>query len=408
MNAWFDNSEDVIAAEAAHMARVFARQGAVWSRGEGCRLWDKNGRAHLDFFSGHAVMALGYGHPRQRDAMLRQLENLVHTGNLYYSEAQVELARRLTAASFGDKVFFANSGAEITELAIKLARKGAARRGGHAGAYEIITIQGSFHGRTYGALSATGQEKYHAGLGPMLPGFKYVPRGNFVAAAAAITNRTCALLVEPVQGEGGVHPAEAEYLRQVRKLCDRNRLLLIFDEIQCGLGRIGTHHAYEHYGVEPDVLLLGKPLGGGLPLSALVTTGETARDLGPGDHGSTFGGNPVAAAGGVVLLESLAQPGFLAHVRETGDKLAEGLDGLHRRFRGLIRQRRGLGLMQALELEDHGPEAVRLALEEGLVINCTAGHTLRFLPALIVGRAEVDEALDIMDRVFARLAEKEK
>jgi predicted acetylornithine/succinylornithine family transaminase len=399
----FKNSQEVFNAEAAAVAKTFNRQPVVWASGEGCRLKDKEGKSYLDFFAGHAVMNLGHAHPGQLAAMRGQLEALVHVGNLYYTEAQVELARRLTATGFGNKVLFSNSGAEIVELAIKLARKWAKRERPDEQRYEILTMKGSFHGRTYGALTATAQEKYHKGLEPMLPGFKYVPFNNFVSAASGITNHTCAILVEPVQGEGGVTPADKKYLQALRNLCDQNHLLLIFDEIQCGLGRLGTLHAYEHFGVVPDVVLLAKPLGGGLPISALLTRADVASALQVGDHGSTFGGNPVAAAAGCVLLDELAKPAFLEHVRSTGAFFQAQLKAMAVRHPGLVKEVRGAGLMQGMELKRLGPEAVRLALQHGLVINCTAGHTLRFLPPLILSQAEAEEACAILETVLQTL-----
>lgn len=399
----FKNSQEVMNQEAVVMAKTFHRQPVVWDRGEGCRLYDKEGKAYLDFFAGHAVMNLGYGHPAQTAAMQAQLKALVHTGNLYYTEPQVELAKRLTEATFGDKVMFSNSGAEIVELAIKLSRKWARRERPDEKRFEILTMKGSFHGRTYGALTATGQEKLHQGVEPLLPGFKYVPFNNFVGAASGITNQTCAIMVEPVQGEGGVTPADKKYLLALRNLCDQNHLLLIFDEIQCGLGRLGTRNAYEWFGVTPDVLLLAKPLGGGLPISALVTRADVASALQVGDHGSTFGGNPVAAAGGCVLMAELARPEFLEKVKTTGEYFGKKLSELGTKHPSLVKAVRGLGLMWGLELDRPGAEAVSLALKKGLVINCTAGKVLRLLPPLIVGRPEVDEACQILDAVLSAL-----
>ncbi len=399
----FKTSQDVFNQEATAIAKTFNRQPVVWAKGEGCRLWDKEGKAYLDFFSGHAVMDLGYNHPAQMAAMQAQLSALAHVGNLYYTEAQVELAKRLTEKSFGNKVLFSNSGAEIVELAIKLARKWAKRERPDEKRFEIITMKGSFHGRTYGALTATGQEKYHKGVEPMLPGFKYVTFNNFVSAASSISNQTCAIMVEPVQGEGGLMPADKKYLQSLRTLCDQNHLLLIFDEIQCGLGRLGTVNAYEYFGVTPDVVLVAKPLGGGLPISALITRADVASALHVGDHGSTFGGNPVAAAGGCVLLEELAKPGFLENVKSTGEYLAQKLGALAAKFPKLIKETRGAGLMQGLDMVHSGPDAVSEAMKHGLVINCTAGTVLRFLPALIIGKAEVDEACLILEKVFAAL-----
>jgi acetylornithine/N-succinyldiaminopimelate aminotransferase len=388
--------------ESTYLAQTFLRQPVAWEQGQGCRLIDREGRSYLDFFSGHAVMNLGFGHPEQLAAMREQLERLVHTGNLYYLEPQIRLARLLVEHSFGERVFFANSGAEIVELAVKLARKWGSQTGGRR--HEILCLDGSFHGRTFAALSATGQAKYHQGLEPLLPGFKHLQPNDLEQMRSAVTPATCAVLVEPVQGEGGVRPLEQDYLRGLRALCDQQKLLLIFDEIQCGLGRAGRFHAYEHFGVTPDVMLLGKPLGGGLPLSALVTRGDVAAAMQVGDHGSTFGGNPVAAAGGCVLLEYLAKPGWLEAVQQTGQFLGEQLAAVAREFPALVAAHRGLGLMWGLELKQPGAEAVRRALAAGLVINCTAGNVLRFLPALIVKRAEVEEAVAILRRVLAQLA----
>lgn len=397
------STKDIMGLEAEYIAQTFQRHPVAWVRGEGCRLYDQEGRAYLDFFSGHAVMNLGFGHPAQQAAMRDQLGRLVHTGNLFYLEPQVRLARLLVEKTFGDKVFFSNSGSEIVELAIKLGRKWARRQRPGEDRYEILTLQGSFHGRTYGALSATGQDKMHQGLAPLLPGFKYVPFNDPGLMAAAISGQTCAIMAEPVQGEGGVHPGSPDYLRELRQLCDQHGLLLIFDEIQCGLGRTGYFNAYDHYQVVPDVLLLGKALGGGLPLSALITRNEIAAAMAIGDHGSTFGGNPVAAVGGLSLGEQLAEPGFLKHVRETGEHLGAQLSGLVKEFPGRVLSARGRGLMWGLELADHGPLAVAQALAAGLVLNNTAGHTLRFLPALTIEQKDVDEALATVKQVLRQL-----
>jgi len=394
---------DIFQQEAAYVAKTFNRQPVIWQRGAGTRLWDHEGKEYLDFFSGHAVMNLGYSHPAQKAAMQTQLDKLAHCGNLFYLESQVFLARRLVEKSFGDKVLFANSGAEIVELAIKLARKWARRERPEKDQYEIITLKGSFHGRTYGALSATGQDKYHQGIGPMLAGFKYVPVNNFAATASAISNKTCAIMIEPIQGEGGIHAVTQKYIEDLRGLCDRNRLLLIFDEIQCGLGRTGYFNAYENFQIKPDILLLGKPLGGGLPISALVTRADIASALAIGDHGSTFGGNPIAAAAGNVLVEELSQSGFLESVRTTGTYLEEKLRTLALDFSDLVTDVRGLGLMWGMELKEKGPEAVRLALAKGLVINCTAGNVLRFLPALTITKAEIDQGMAILKAVLQEM-----
>lgn len=392
--------KEIMQTEAAVIARTFNRYPVVFQKGEGSLLWDSEGKEYLDFFSGHAVMSLGYHHPEQMKAMQQQLKQLVHTGNLYYLEPQVELARLLVEHSFGDKVFFSNSGAEIVELGIKVARKWARQQNPRENRFELLTVRGSFHGRTYGAISASGQDKLHAGMEPLLPGFKYVFRNDFTSVASAITNKTCAVMVEPVQGEGGIHPSQKAYLEKLRDLCDRNQLLLIFDEIQCGLGRSGQVHAYEHYGVVPDILLLAKPLGGGLPISALVTTATIAGAMQVGDHGSTFGGNPVAAAAGVVLLQQLIKPGFLKQVQAKAKQMEEQLNTLAHKHADLVTEVRGLGLMWGMEVKEHGPAMVQKALEAGLVINCTAGQVLRFLPALTVSEQQIDEMIKILDKVL--------
>jgi acetylornithine/succinyldiaminopimelate/putrescine aminotransferase len=329
--------------------------------------------------------------------MQEQLDKLVHTGNLFYLKSQIELARLLVEKTFGDKVFFSNSGAEIVELSIKVARKWAKNR------HEIIAMRNSFHGRTFGALSATGQDKYRQGITPMLPGFKHVAFNDLTAAASAISDQTCAILIEPVQGEGGVLPADPVYLKNLRELCTRNNLLLIFDEIQCGLGRSGWFNAYEHFQVVPDMLLLAKPLGGGLPISALVTREDIASAMQVGDHGTTFGGNPVAAAGGIVLMNELSKPGFLEKVREMSGYLRDKLQELTAQFPGTLTASRGLGMMWGLEAGDKAQVIVTKALEQGLVLNCTAGKIVRLLPSLVVGKAEVDEACTIMQKVIAAL-----
>ncbi len=392
--------KEIMQTEAEVIARTFNRYPVVFQKGEGSLLWDNEGREYLDFFAGHAVMNLGYHHADQMKAMQQQLKQLAHTGNLYYLQSQVELAGLLVEHTFGDKVFFSNSGAEIVELAIKVARKWARRQNPQEDRYELLTVRGSFHGRTYGAISASGQDKLHRGLEPLLPGFKYVFRNDFTSAAAAITNKTCAVMLEPVQGEGGIHPSDKVYLEKLRNLCDRNQLLLIFDEIQCGLGRSGQLNAYNHYGVVPDILLLAKPLGGGLPISALVTTAAVAGVMQVGDHGSTFGGNPVAAAAGVVLMQQLAKPGFLKQVQTKAALLEEQLRGLAQKHPGLVVDIRGLGLMWGMEVKDHGPAIVQKALEAGLVINCTAGQVLRFLPSLIVSEAQIEKMIKILDKVL--------
>lgn len=381
------------------IADTIDRYPVVWARGAGSRLYDAGGKEYIDFFTGHGVLALGYGHPEQQAAMQAQLARLVHTGNHFHLEVQGRLAAALCGASFADKVFYANSGAESVELAIKLARRYKRRHDRNASA-EILCMAGSFHGRSYGALSATGQEKYKKAMDPMLPGIGHVSFNDAAALEAAVSYTTAAVLLEPVQGDGGVIPATPEFLQAARALCDRYGALLIFDEIQTGLGRCGETFAYQECGIVPDVLLLGKPLGGGLPLSALLTTEKVAAVLGHGDHGSTFGGNPVAAAGGQVLLEALGKPGLLENVRERGALLREELEKLRAAPPRLVKEIRGRGLLLGMELSGDARGVCERALAAGLVINNPVGNVLRFLPALTIPEEDIREGCRRLGRVL--------
>jgi len=361
-------------------------------RGEGVYVWDELGNRYLDFVSGLAVNSLGHCHPAVVEAVCRQAEKLLHTSNLYYTEPQVRLAEVLVRHSVADKVFFCNSGAEANEAAIKLARKyGKQKRG--AGTHEIITAERSFHGRTLAAVTATGQPKYHQGFEPMVSGFRYGRFNDLESFAALVNERTCAILVEPLQGEGGVYPADAEFLAGLRRLCDEHGLLLIFDEVQSGIGRTGRLFAYEHFAVEPDAFTLAKALGGGLPIGALCVRGEAADCFVPGDHASTFGGNPVACAAALAVLDVVLGDGFLAHVEQMGDYLMTGL----RQLRSpAVTGPRGLGLMVGLEVNGDGGALVAYCQERGLLLNCIGGHVLRFLPPLIVEREHLDAAVTLL------------
>lgn len=381
------------------IADTIDRYPVVWERGAGSRLYDAAGKEYIDFFTGHGVMALGYAHTEQLAAMQSQLGRLAHTGNHFHLGPQALLAEALCGASFADKVFYANSGAESVELAIKLARRYKRRHDRNASA-EILCMAGSFHGRSYGALSATGQEKYKKAMDPMLPGIGHVSFNDAAALEAAVSDTTAAVLLEPVQGDGGVIPATPEFLQAARALCDRYGALLIFDEIQTGLGRCGETFAYQECGIVPDVLLLGKPLGGGLPLSALLTTEKVAAVLGHGDHGSTFGGNPVAAAGGQVLLEALGKPALLQGVRERGALLREELDKLRAAYPGLVKEIRGRGLLLGMELTVDARGVCERALAAGLVINNPVGNVLRFLPALTIPEEDIREGCRRLGRVL--------
>jgi predicted acetylornithine/succinylornithine family transaminase len=371
---------DLQALERDFVIPTYARAPVEFVRGEGARLWDDEGNEYLDFLCGISVTNLGHCHPRVVQAVSEQVARLDHVGNLFYSEPGMRLAQRLSARSLGGKVFFTNSGAEAVEAAIKLVRR--ARPGG-----EVVVVEGAFHGRTYGALSATPQESKQAPFAPLVPGFVVVPKEP-EALRAAVTERTAAVLMEPVQGETGVWPLDDELLAAARAACDQVGAALVFDEIQCGMGRTGTLWAYEQTGVVPDAMTLAKGLGGGLPIGALVTGERLADVLAPGDHGSTFAGGPVAASAALAALDVIDQPTLRASVRELGTRLRAGLE----RLPG-VREVRGRGLLVAAEL-DGAPELVRRALvERRLVLNATGPTTMRFLPPLVIGEAEIDDAL---------------
>jgi acetylornithine/N-succinyldiaminopimelate aminotransferase len=358
---------------------TYARNPVEFVRGEGTRLWDDEGNEYLDFLTGISVAQLGHGHPRVVEAVREQAGRLMHVGNLFYTEPGIRLAKRLADLSLGGRVFLCNSGAEAIECAIKLARR--RRTGG-----EFVVIQGGFHGRTMGALSATPQESKQAPFAPLVPGFRVVPRNDVGALRAALSERTAAVLLEPIQGESGIHPLEPELLHAARKACDEHDALLIFDEIQCGNGRTGTLWAHEQLGVTPDVMTVAKGLGGGLPVGACITNPAAAAVLELGDHGSTFAGGPVIAAAANAVLDVLTEPGFLETVTERGRRLGAGL-------RDLGLEPRGLGLMIGFDLPDAPDVARRLLLDQRLVVHATGPETIRMLPPLTVSDDELDEAV---------------
>lgn len=393
---WIERGEQVL-------IHTYRRFPAAMVRGEGCRLWDENGKEYLDFLSGIAVCVLGHCQPEVTRAIRNQAGELVHVSNLFYTRPQIELAELLVRNSFADRVFFANSGAEANEAAIKLARIYSA-----PGKYEIISLLGSFHGRTLAAVAATGQPHFHRGFEPMPEGFINAEFGDLQALEALISPQTCAILCEPIQGESGVRPLSQEYLQGIRALCDRHGLLLIFDEVQTGLGRTGTLFAHEQLGVTPDIMTLAKALGSGLPLSAMLTTEKIAAAFTPGTHAATFGGNPVSCAAGVVVLRQLLAPGFLEAVRDTGAYFMAELQGIAGKFPQFASGARGRGLLLGLTLTEkgiaHGAEIVNRMFERGLIINFTGNQVLRFVPPLIVTRNDIDTLIRELEAVFAELA----
>ena len=382
-----------------HVMKTYGRYPIVAERGEGCRLWDVEGKAYLDFLAGVAVNNLGHCHPKVVAALREQAGRLLHCSNFYHIPQQVELAEWLCEHSFAERVFFCNSGAEANEAAMKLARKHSNEKHGED-RFEVITALASFHGRTIGAISATGQEKVKAGFTPMLEGFKHVPFGDVEAMRQAITPESCAIMLEPLQGEGGVNVAPSGYLKAVRELCDEFDLLLIFDEVQVGCGRTGTLWAYEQDEVIPDAMTLAKALAGGPPIGALLTTEGLAASLGPGTHGSTFGGNPLVCAAALAAMQTINEKTLLDNCRAMGAYLTEKLEQLKGKY-SLIKEIRGLGLIIGVELTIEGGPLVIKAMERGLLMNCTVGNVLRFVPPLIVNRAEIDEAMTILDEVLA-------
>ena len=377
---------------------TYKRFPLVFDKGQGCVLTDHDGKEYLDFVAGIAVDALGHSHPGLLAAMQAQMEKLVHISNLYWSQPGIELAEMLTQASGLDKVFFCNSGAEANEGAIKLARKYGREVHGE-GCYEIITADNSFHGRTLATLTATGQKQFHKDYDPFLEGFHYVPFNDFEALAAKVSEKTCAILLEPIQGEGGVYVGDQTYLQQVRALCDEKDILLIFDEVQTGMGRTGKLFAYEGYGVEPDVMTLAKALGNGVPIGALLAKDAVASHFKPGDHGSTFGGNPLVCAAAFATIQAIEDENILTNVNEMGNYFEGKLVAFKEKY-DFILDVRGKGLLLGMELAMKGADIVAKCLEKGVIINCTHDTVLRFLPPLNVTSAEIDKAVAVMDEVF--------
>ena len=379
---------------------TYTRSPIVLARGEGMRVWDSDGKEYLDFVSGIAVLNVGHLHPRVIEAIQKQSRELMHVSNLFYSEPQIRLAELLVTHSFADKVFFCNSGAEANEAAIKLARKVFNDRG-EKNRYEIITMEQSFHGRTMAALSATEQKKFHCGFEPLLTGFTYVPFNNPQAVEDAITDATCAVMVEPIQGEGGVNCPAPDYLKQLREICDRHGLLLIFDEVQVGMGRTGKLFAYEHYGVEPDIMTLAKALAGGMPIGAMLAKEGSAASFSAGTHASTFGGNPLATAAGVATMEVLLEDSFLDNCRQRGEYFYARLAALKEKYPSIV-QVKGKGLILGIELAGEAKSIAQECMERGVLINCTMGNILRFLPPLIITEKEIDTLINLLDELLGK------
>ncbi len=393
------DAEEIIRLEQRYVLGTYKRAPFVLERGEGAYLYDTRGRRYLDMVAGIAVNALGYGDAEILRAMTEQARRLMHVSNLYHTAPHALLARDLVECSFADRVFFCNSGTEANEAALKFARKWQRVNHPEQDRGEIIAFTGSFHGRTMGALSVTHREKYRAPFEPLLPGVRFLPYNDAEAARSSIGPRTGAVIVEPLQGEGGVNPATQEFMQALRTCCDEQGALLIFDEVQCGLGRTGTLWAYEAFGVTPDLMTLAKPLGGGLPLGATLLTERVASAIVPGDHGSTFAANPVICEVARVVLRRITAPGFLEDVRRRSARLEQRLRELQRRHR-LVREVRGRGLIWGMELAVDAAPLAAAAYDHGLIVTSAGERVLRLVPPLVVSEEQIDEAAAIIDRLL--------
>jgi len=381
-----------------HIANTYARYPLALVRGEGCRVWDDQGQSYVDFIAGIAVCNLGHAHPALVETLTAQARKLWHVSNLFYTQPQAELAAWLTEHSFADRVFFANSGAEANEAAIKLARR-YFKENGAAERYRVVSMKLSFHGRTMATLSATGQEKVRKGYDPILEGFDFVAFNDIEELACAIGPATCAVMLEPIQGEGGVVVPHRDYLAQVRKLCDESGCLLIYDEVQTGMGRTGKLFAYEHSGVAPDILTLAKALGNGLPIGAMLATERVASAFVPGAHATTFGGTPLVTSVALKVLKLLVEEGIIDAVEDKGSYLRSGLEKLKSKHT-MIEEVRGKGLLVGARLNAPGGPIVKACMERGYLINCIQDNILRFAPPLIISREEIEGVLDCLDKVF--------
>ena len=390
---------DIMAQADQVIAKTYKRFPMVLSKGNGCTLYDTAGRSYTDFVAGIAVCNLGHSHPKLIEALMAQAQNLWHVSNLYYTKPQVELAAWLVAKSFADRTFFCNSGAEANEAAIKLARKFFQDRGENQ-RFRIITMNQSFHGRTMATLSATGQEKIKKGFFPVLEGFDMVPFGDAEALRSQIQPEHCAVLIEPIQGEGGVRCPAPDYLNEVRNICNENGILLIFDEIQTGMGRTGKLFAYEHFGVEPDIMTLAKALANGLPIGAMLATDRVAAAFGPGAHASTFGGTPIVTAVALEVCRTIAAENVVEQAQETGAYFREKLLELKEHHPTIV-EVRGLGLLLGIKLDFNAEGLVTQCMQKGFLINCIQENILRFVPPLIVKKEQIDGLVNCLDQLLS-------
>ncbi|OGT97829.1 MAG: acetylornithine aminotransferase [Geobacteraceae bacterium GWC2_48_7] len=394
-------SEQWIRKSDQYIMKTYGRYPIVPVRGEGCRFWDADGKEYLDFLGGVAVNALGHCHPKVVAALQKQAAELIHCSNYYQIPQQIELAELLCNHSFADKAFFCNSGAEANEAAIKLARKYSRDKYGPE-RYEIITAADSFHGRTMATVSATGQEKVQRFFDPLLHGFTHVPFNDVVALEAAVTSNTCAVMLEPIQGEGGINIPSEGYFQEVRRICDQHGLILIFDEVQVGMGRTGKLFAYEHFDVIPDIMTLAKALAGGAPIGTMLAKDEFAAAFTPGTHGSTFGGNPLVCAAAIATVRTILEDGILNRTEEIGEYLLGELETLGKKY-SFVKAVRGIGLMIGMELSIPGADTVKKGHERGVLLNVTHDTVLRFVPPLIVTKQEINSMIEILDGIFTEI-----
>lgn len=378
---------------------VFGRYPMVMELGQGCRVWDNEGNEYVDAFAGIAVNSLGYNHPVLVKAISEQASKLMHCSNLYYTEIQAKALRMVAEATGMDRIFFANCGAEGNEGAMKLARKYGVSKAPTK--YKIISADESFHGRTFDTLAATGHDYYHVGYGPLSPGHVLVPYGDIKALEAQMDDDVCAVLLEPIQGEGGVHVPSDEYLQQVRALCDKHDALLIFDEVQTGVARTGKWFAYMHSGVKPDVLTFAKGIGGGFPVAGFAVPERLAHVFKPGDHGGTFGGNPLACAAVYATLTTIKSEGLVDKVAEKGEYFKNKLRKLQEKYPDKVTDVRGCGLMLGMEVAGEGKPIVESCLANNVIVNCTAGNVIRIVPPLIISREEIDIVVAALDKALA-------
>ena len=395
------NKQTVIEQTEKYYLPVFGRYQMVMDHGQGCRVWDNEGREYIDAFAGIAVNSLGYNHPVLVKAIADQATKVMHCSNLYYTEIQAKALRLVAEATGMDRIFFANCGAEGNEGAMKLARKyGVAKS---PTKYKIISADESFHGRTFDTLAATGHDYYHVGYGPLSPGHVLVPYGDIKALEAVMDEDVCAVLLEPIQGEGGVHVPSDEYLKQVRALCDKYDALLIFDEVQTGVARTGKWFGYMHSGVKPDVLTFAKGIGGGFPVAGFAVPERLARVFKPGDHGGTFGGNPLACAAVYATLATIKSEGLVEKVAQKGEYFMGELKKLQEKYPAKVKDVRGRGLILGMELTSEGRPVVEHCLANGVIVNCTAGSVIRIVPPLIISKEEIDMVVAALDKALAAM-----